>query len=403
MVSQEPDIALVGGGFVGLATALALARRWPRARLLLLEKEGLPGAHQTGHNSGVIHSGIYYRPGSLKASLCVLGSRQMVEFCGRHRIPAQRCGKVVTALTPEELPRLEELHRRGTANGVPELKMVGPEELRETEPNAAGIRALRVPGVWIVDYGQVAAAMASEARGLGADLRMGTRLLGSAARDGGLLLRTTAGDFRARFLVNCAGLQADRVALASGARLRLKILPFRGEYYELAPSRRSLVRGLIYPVPDPRFPFLGVHLSRRIDGRVEAGPNAVLALKREGYKKSDVDLADLAEILLYPGFWRMAGKYWKTGWMEYRRSLSPAAFLRSTQRLLPCLKPGDLLPAGSGVRAQALDRDGSLLDDFHIVQEGRALHVCNAPSPAATASLAIGDKIAELAAAQFTL
>lgn len=401
MPTQESDLAVVGGGIVGLATVLACARRFPRLKLVLLEKEPFPGVHQTGHNSGVIHSGIYYRPGSLKAELCVRGGRRMVQFCQEHGIPLQRCGKVVVALTPSEIPRLEELHHRGQANGVPDLRLIGPEELRGVEPNAAGIRALHVPGVWIVDFNRVAQEMAAEAGRLGVEIRTGTRLLG--IRPGGTTLRTTRGDFSCRFLINCAGLQADRVARSLGAALRMRIFPFRGEYYELVPARRSLVRGLIYPVPDPRFPFLGVHLSRRVDGRVEAGPNAVLALKREGYRKSDVSLRDAAEIVLYPGFWRMAGRYWKTGLMEGYRSLSAGAFLRSAQRLMPCLQPGDLVPAGSGVRAQAIDPEGTLLDDFHLIQGERALHVCNAPSPAATASLEIGEKIADLTTRQLDL
>lgn len=398
MPTPDTDAAVVGGGIVGLATALALARRLPRLRIVLIEKEGSLCRHQTGHNSGVIHSGIYYRPRSLKADLCVRGGRQMVAFCQGRGIPLQRCGKVVVALDPAEVPRLEELHHRGQANGVPDLRLISPEELREIEPNAAGIRALHVPGVWIVDFARVAAEMAAEAEGLGVELRTGTRLLGARPAPGRLALLTTGGNLSCRLLINCAGLHADRVARSSGARLQMQILPFRGEYYELTPPKRSLVRGLIYPVPDPRFPFLGVHLSRRVDGRVEAGPNAVLALKREGYRKSDADLRDIAEMALYPGFWRMASRHWRTGLMECWRSLSAGAFLRSVQRLVPCLQPGDLLPAGAGVRAQALDLRGGLLDDFHIVQAEGALHVCSAPSPAATASLAIGERIADLAA-----
>lgn len=398
MPTQDTDVAVVGGGIVGLTTALALARRLPRLKLALIEKERSLGSHQTGHNSGVIHSGIYYRPGSLKADLCVRGGRRMVAFCRERGIPLQRCGKVVVALDPAEIPRLEELHRQGQANGVPDLRLIGPDELREIEPNAAGIRALHVPGVWVVDFARVAAEMAAQATRLGVDLRTETRLLGTRIAPDRLTLLTTRGDLSCRLLVNCAGLHADRVARSSGARLRMRILPFRGEYYELVPGKRSLVRGLIYPVPDPRFPFLGVHLSRRVDGRVEAGPNAVLALKREGYRKMDADLRDMAEMALYPGFWRMAGRYWKTGLMECYRSLSASAFLRSVQRLLPCLQPGDLVRSRAGVRAQALDPAGNLLDDFHLLQGERALHVCNAPSPAATASLEIGERIADLAA-----
>lgn len=399
----DTDLAVVGGGIVGLATALALARRLPHLQLALLEKEPSLGRHQTGHNSGVIHSGIYYRPGSLKAELCVRGGRQMVAFCEERGIPLQRCGKVVVALGPADVPLLEELHRRGQANGVPDLRLIGPGELREIEPNAAGIRTLHVPGVWIVDFARVAARMAAEAERLGVNLHIGTRLLGTRPAPGRLTLLTTDGDFSCRLLINCAGLHADRVARSSGARLQMQIVPFRGEYYELTPAKRSLVRGLIYPVPDPRFPFLGVHLSRRVDGRVEAGPNAVLALKREGYRKIDADLRDMAEIALYPGFWRMARRHWRTGLTECWRSLSADAFLRSVQRLLPCLQPGDLVRSGSGVRAQALDPEGNLLDDFTLSRGERALHVCNAPSPAATASLAIGQRIAGLVARQLAV
>jgi len=397
MAENEYDVAITGGGILGLATALALTRRQPRLRLALLEKEEGLAAHQTGHNSGVIHSGIYYRPGSLKASLCVRGARSLILFCREKGIPVQRCGKVIVAVTEEELPRLAELHRRGTANGVPDLALIGPERLRELEPHARGLRAIHVPGVWVVDYRRVVEVFARELRAAGAALLTGTRLTGLAQGTRSLRLETSRGEISARFLINCAGLHADRIALRSGASLPLRIIPFRGEYWELAPERRGSVRGLIYPVPDPRFPFLGVHLSVRIDGRVEAGPSAVLALKREGYRRRDLDPRDLCEMLLFPGFWRMALRYWQTGLQELGCSRSKALFVRQVRRLMPDLQERDLLPAGSGVRAQAVWNDGSLLDDFHLVQEKRSLHVCNAPSPAATASLAIGEQIAEAA------
>lgn len=400
MPSNEYDLAVVGGGILGLATALSLTQRQPRLRITVLEKEKELAFHQTGHNSGVIHSGIYYRPGSLKAALCVRGAQSLVGFCRQNGIPIRRCGKVILAVTREELPRLQELHRRGTANGVPELQLIGPERLRELEPRAAGVQGLHVPGVWVVDYREVARAYAARIGQAGGTLRSGVRLRGIRPGPSSLQLLTTQGDLSARFLINCAGLHADRLARRAGARIPLQIVPFRGEYLELIPEKRGWVRGLIYPVPDPRFPFLGVHLSVRIDGRVEAGPNAVLAFKREGYRKSDLNLADLAQMLAFPGFWRMGLRHWKTGLEEMARSFSKMLFARQVQRLVPSIQPEDLLPSGSGVRAQALGIDGSLLDDFHLVQEGRALHVCNAPSPAATASLAIGEHVAEAALRQ---
>lgn len=395
-------MAIVGGGIVGLAAALALSERLPGRSLVLLEKELSLGRHQTGHNSGVIHSGVYYKPGSLKASLCLKGGRLMAEFCAKHGIPVKRCGKVIVALTQAELPRLQELHRRGTANGVPGLELIGPERLKELEPEAAGLQALYLPEVSITDYAQVAQAMAAELRQRGVELLTGTRVAG-AGGSSTLRIQTSGPEITAGFLLNCAGLQADRLASAMGSPVSMRIIPFRGEYFELAPERRGLVRGLIYPVPDPLYPFLGVHLSPRIDGRVEAGPSAVLALKREGYGKFDMSLADIADLLGYGGFWRMASRHWRTGLEEVYRSVVKEAFVRSVQRLLPAIQAKDLKPAGSGVRAQAVNPDGSLLDDFQLVQQGRFLHVCNAPSPAATASLAIGEHLAEIVAKRASL
>ncbi len=402
MMNRDYDVAVVGGGILGLATALSLSERFPALKLVLLEKEAGFAAHQTGHNSGVIHSGLYYRPGSLKAALCVKGGRMLIAFCQAQGIPAVRCGKVIVAVTEEEVPRLQELHRRGLANGVPQISLIGPGRLRELEPEAAGVQALHLPEVRITDYGRIAQAYAKMLASRGVDLLTGTRLL-KVQGGSPLKLRTTRGQIQARFLINCAGLQADRLAMQSAGTLQLQIIPFRGEYYELAAERRHLVRGLIYPVPDPQFPFLGVHLSPRLDGRVEAGPSAVLALKREGYKKTDVDLRDLAQMLRFKGFWKMAGRHWRMGLEEVYRSLVKQAFVRSVQRLVPALRAEDLVPGGSGVRAQAVSSEGDLLDDFHVVQRGRALHLCNAPSPAATASLAIGEHITELARKQFDL
>ncbi len=397
------DIAVVGGGIVGLATANRLLAAHPDLHLVLVEKEIRLGAHQTGHNSGVIHSGLYYRPGSSKARTCVSGGDMMKRFCQEHGIRFEVSGKVVVATEEREIPALEELHRRGTANGVPDLAVIGPERLREIEPHSIGIRALHVPHAGIIDYADVAQKLGELIMAAGGELRMGTRLLGVREEAGGLVLETTKGSVHARHLVSCAGLHSDRVARMEGGNPGARIIPFRGEYYELVPDRCHLVKGLIYPVPDARFPFLGVHFTRMVHGGVEAGPNAVLAFRREGYRKFQVSPRDLAEVLAYRGFWRMAAKYWKTGLAEIVRSFSKRAFVRALQKLVPDLREEDVHPAGSGVRAQALAPTGQLVDDFLIVERPRALHVCNAPSPAATASLAIGGEIVRKAEAAFGL
>jgi L-2-hydroxyglutarate oxidase LhgO len=402
-VSERFDLAVVGGGIVGLATAHRLRRAFPDRPVILLEKEPELAAHQTGHNSGVIHSGLYYKPGSAKARTCVAGGRLMKEFCRRHGVACRVTGKVVVATSPAELPALDELHRRGTANGVPGLALVGPDRLREIEPHAAGLRALHVPEVGIVDYGDVARTLAALFERDGGVIRRGVRFERARPHGDGLVLVTSHGDVVARRLLACAGLHSDRVARAEGEDPGTRIVPFRGEYYALVPEREALVRGLIYPVPDPRFPFLGVHFTRMVKGGVECGPNAVLAWAREGYRKRDVGLRDLAETLGYPGFWRMARRHWRMGWDELVRSYSKRAFVRALQRLVPELRPDDVRPAGTGVRAQALARDGALVDDFVIVERERALHVLNAPSPAATASLAIADEIVARAQARFAL
>lgn len=396
------DVAVVGGGLVGLATARALLLARPHLAVVLLEKEARVAAHQSGHNSGVIHSGLYYAPGSAKARTSVAGAAAMRRFCAEHGLAVEECGKVVVATREDELPALAELARRGRENGVADLAEIGPDRLREIEPHAAGIRALHVPHAAIVDYVRVAEALAAEVARLGGEVRLGAEVRSIRQRPRKLLLDTARGELECGFLVGCAGLHSDRLARLEGAEPEARIAPFRGEYYELVPERRSLVRGLIYPVPDARFPFLGVHFTRMIGGGVEAGPNAVLALAREGYRRADADARDLAELVAFPGFWRMAARYWKTGLAEQWRSLSKRAFTAALARLVPDVRAEDLEPAGSGVRAQALLPSGRLADDFRIVERARALHVVNAPSPAATASLAIGAEIAARVVARFS-
>jgi L-2-hydroxyglutarate oxidase len=403
MSENNFDFIVIGGGIVGLATAMAIAERLPKQRLLVLEKESEVGSHQTGHNSGVIHSGLYYKPGSMKAKTCVAGAAAMIEFCQTNNLAYQRCGKVVVATCPEELPQLEMLYQRGTANGVLGLAMIGPERLRELEPHSSGIKAIHVPGTCITDYAAVAKKFAEISTQHGGQVRTGTRVTGVAVRQDEAVVQCAQGEFTGRYVVNCTGLHNDRVSRLAGAKTDLIIAPFRGEYYDLVPEQQHLVNGLIYPVPDPNFPFLGVHFTRMVHGGVEAGPNAVLALKREGYHKSDFSLRDTFTTLAFPGFWRMAAKYWRQGMAEYYRSLSKAAFLRSLQRLLPELRAQDIRPGGSGVRAQALDRTGKLLDDFHILRTGNVIHVCNVPSPAATASIIIGRQIREMAINAFAV
>jgi L-2-hydroxyglutarate oxidase len=389
------DVAVVGGGLVGTATAMALSSRG--VAVVVLEAEGALAAHQSGHNSGVIHSGLYYKPGSLKARLCVEGAADLYRFCAEEGVACERTGKLVVATREEELPALAELLRRGTANGLEGLSQLGPEEIREIEPHAAGIAALHVPQSGIADYPGVARAYGRKIERAGGRVVTGARVRAITRASGRTRIETARGSFSSALLVNCAGLQADRVARLAGIEPEVRIVPFRGEYFELVPERRTLVRGLIYPVPDPRFPFLGVHLTRTVDGRVEAGPNAVLALKREGYRWSDVSVRDLAEAAGWPGFWRMLRRTWRTAAGEVWRSAVRRAFVADLQRLVPELRDTDLMRGGSGVRAQALDRAGRLVDDFHVQRGPGSLHVLNAPSPAATASLAIGRYIAGMA------
>jgi L-2-hydroxyglutarate oxidase LhgO len=403
MDDRIADVTVVGGGIVGMATAYRLVRLFPGCRVVVLEKEEQVASHQTAHNSGVIHSGLYYRPGSSKAHTCVTGAAMMKSFCDRHDVDYDVCGKVVVAVDGGELTRLQELHRRGVANGVPGVALIGPERLRELEPHSAGIQALHVPSAGIIDFQAVAAKLAAGLGSSDCEVRTGMRVTGIRHDRDGIILDTQRGPLRTKYMIGCAGLHYARVTRMEGATLDLCIVPFRGEYYQLVPGRRDLVRGLIYPVPDPRFPFLGVHFTRRIDGSVEAGPNAVLALSREGYGKLQVRPRDVADIVGFPGFWRMASKYWRTGLAELTRSLSKSAFAKALARLVPDIEPEDLEPGGAGIRAQALRPNGELEDDFVIVDRPRALHVCNAPSPAATASLSIAMEIVDRAAAHFDL
>jgi (S)-2-hydroxyglutarate dehydrogenase len=400
-MSKTWDVAIIGGGIVGTATGMAIACRPGRPSVLILEAENKLAAHQTGNNSGVVHSGLYYKPGSLKARNCVEGREAMYRFCQEHGIPHERCGKLVVATSAGQMPSLEELYRRGVANGLQDLKQLEVAELKEHEPNVVGIAGLHVKETGIVDYTAVTHTYARLVREAGGEIRTGSRVTAVRRQNGGLVLETASGAVEARGLINCGGLQSDRVAKLCGVEPGVKIIPFRGEYYELVKERQSLVRNLIYPVPDPRFPFLGVHFTRMINGGIEAGPNAVLAFRREGYARTSFSVKDSLEMVGYPGFWRMAGKYWRMGMEEMYRSASKRAFVKALQGLIPALGDQDVHPSGAGVRAQALDPDGKLLDDFRIVEAERMIHVLNAPSPAATASISIGRTIAEMATKSF--
>jgi len=391
------DIAVIGGGIVGLSFAMQAGERFPRLRVVVLEKEAGVARHQTGHNSGVIHSGVYYKAGSLKARLCVAGAREMVEFCSRHGIPHEVCGKLIVATNSEEAARLDELLAQGVANGLEGLRLLRREAMLEIEPHVGGVRALQVPSTGITDYAAVTAKFAEIAVGRGAEVKTNAGVVGfdrsGNAAGNAVIIRTRAGDFSARYVVNCAGLYSDRVARMAGDDPEMMIVPFRGEYYDLAAARGELVRGLIYPVPDPQYPFLGVHFTRRIHGNVDAGPNAVLAFRREGYRWRDFDLGEAMEVFMDAGFRAMARRHWKNGLAEFRRSLRKREFVRSCQRLVPAVRMEDMTPGGSGVRAQAVGTDGALVDDFRFVGRERFLHVLNVPSPAATASLPIGREI----------
>jgi L-2-hydroxyglutarate oxidase LhgO len=389
------DVVLVGAGILGLAVARELLSRRPGLRLTVLEKEDAIARHQTGHNSGVIHSGIYYAPGSLKAELCVEGSRLMYEFCGEKGIPTDRCGKVIVAATDAELPRLEELKRRGEANGVRGLEEIGPERLTELEPNVVGVRALHSPETGIVDFRLVAEALADEVRERGGSILTAHAVEDIASTPAGASVRTPHGEFHAKRLVTCAGLQSDRLAVMSGAPPSPRIVPFRGTYYALSERAQSLVNGLVYPVPDPTFPFLGVHFTKQISGEMWAGPNAVLAFAREGYRRRDFRRRDLWQTLSYRGFRRMARRYWRTGLAEAWGEVSKRAFVRAMRKQVPAVRLEDLGARHAGVRAQAVAEDGTLLDDFWLDEAPNVTHIRNAPSPAATSSLALARRIAD--------
>ncbi len=402
-MTPDYDVAVIGGGILGLSSARELLLRFPHLSVLVIEKEPDLARHQTGHNSGVIHSGIYYRPGSLKARNCVEGARLLTHYCNERGISYEKCGKVIVAVDETEVPALEELYRRGVANGVPDLQRIGPGELKRLEPHARGVAALHSPDTGIIDYRQVTEAYATDFRESGGQISLSISLNGIRGLSHGMELQTSRGAIRARHLINCAGLYADVVANMTSPDNQVRIIPFRGDYYTLSPHAESMVNGLIYPVPDPAFPFLGVHFTRTVHGYTEAGPNAVLAFAREGYSIGKVNVGEFALTISYPGFWRLTLRYWRMGSQELYRSLSKRAFLKAAQRLLPEVRLKDLVNRGSGVRAQAVDRKGRLLDDFVIARGNNAVHVRNAPSPGATASLAIGKHIVDIVQETFDL
>ena len=394
LISLQADVAIIGSGIVGLATAYQALRRRPGTKIVLLDKESGVGRHQTSHNSGVLHTGIYYRPGSLRAVNCREGKKAMEAFCAEEGIPFELCGKVIVATRSDELVGLRTLYERGQTNGVV-CELIGPKRLRELEPHAAGIEAIHVPGAGIVDYAAICGRLVEKVRGAGGTILLNAGVTAVDARGGTVVLQNKARDVEAKIAVNCAGLYSDRIARLGKTNVETQIVPFRGEFYKLRPHAEGLVKALIYPVPDPQFPFLGVHFTKLIEGGVECGPNAVLAFAREGYTKTAINLRDLAESLTYPGFLRMAAKHWQVGLGEMWRSVNKAAFVRALQRLVPDLAADDLEPAAAGVRAQALSRDGRLVDDFVIEESDRMIHVLNAPSPAATSSLNIGSLIVD--------
>ena len=389
-------VIIIGGGLVGLATAHKLPLRCPAARVTVLEKEDKVCAHQSGHNSGVLHAGLYYKPGSLKARLAVSGIREMVAFCQQHSVPHEICGKLVVAADASEVPRLQSLYERGAQNGLEGLRLLDREQMREIEPHVGGVAALRVPQEGIVDYAKVCEALQKEIQAKDGSVVLGAKVTALRHGNGEWRIGTTAGGYSADFVINCAGLHCDRVSTLAGEKREVRIVPFRGEYYKIRPDRQHLVRNLIYPVPDPQFPFLGVHFTRLIHGGIEAGPNAVLAFAREGYRKTDINPADLWDALTFSGLWRFMAKHKRMSWEELRRSFSRRLFCQSLQRLVPEVVESDLAPGGAGVRAQAMSPEGELVQDFCLLHRPAALHVLNAPSPAATAALAIGEEISNL-------
>lgn len=396
------DIAIIGGGIVGLSTARELLQRNPRLRLVVVEKEPTIASHQSGHNSGVIHAGIYYKPGSAKARMCVAGHRAMIAFCKERGIPYNLCGKVIVAVTEDEVPRLHDLYQRGESNGVAGLELIDADRLREIEPAVVGIKAIYSPHTGIIDFRLVAEVYAEDIRSAGGEILTSTPIRMIKPRGDSSILISDQREIQARFVVTCAGLYSDKVSQEPGTKSDLKIVPFRGSYYRLTPECCDLVKALIYPVPNPNFPWLGVHFTRLLNGEVWVGPNAVLAFAREGYYRWQINLPELFETLTYGGFYKMARRYWKQGALEMYRDYVKAAYVKTAQQYIPSLTGTDFVPGPSGVRAQALDSGGNLVDDFVIKQGDRVVHVLNAPSPAATSSLIIGQHIADVVGQQLS-